>query len=799
MRRGVAQACALAALVFVGSVFHSGSGAAAAQALATRWSYTLPRDATTSAGVYAGDGTLVRTLWRGEPRTAGLHDETWDGRDDVGEPATGEDYEIRLLHHRIRYVWEGVIGNSSDTFDGERAHKAYLPPTGLVLLGKEAIYSTNYNERQPGLHVFDLGAPQHATRPFDSIDPFVAYAMLATDADRLYWANVGGLSRTSFVGAYTIAARRRAPFARGSSLCLNRRSVGGPCYEAQQYEGVIDVQAESGDAPTGIAVQAAGRVLAVAHGSPGRIRLFDKTTGALLRELPLPMTAGKLNQLAMTPRGNLWAVSGQTLQRWSDLLGTPHVTARVDGLAQPVAIGASRRDEGVWVADGAPSSQLKRYGGDGTPAAVIGRRGGYAGDPVVTDDKLCFRAREGDERSAIAEAADGSVWIVDTCNNRMLRYRATAAGTWRSDLAIAYLPAVYAATVDHGNPRRVFANFLEYELDDDSTPLQAGRGWKLVRNWIASLPPGVAAERAANFGFEGFLSAETLANGRTIAMVQGGEHGRQSLVELPAAGPARLLKRLAAPAANATAAVLYENGDLGHALSGPSTQAVLRRPLLGFDAAGDPSWAETPTVLARVPKLAGSPYDRGAFSGMPPRFPLTGSGRVVFLDPSISGNEGFHLGAAAAGGERWLWQASPSAPLDGKGSFQTRAIDGSLQYGGNAVWTDGRHIVYGYHGEFYRDLQTGRVGQANQFMHFDESGLFLGQFGEPSTRDPKPGQPGLSGNAFSPTLVRAGQRLFVYHNDESSHGGVHRWRIEGADDIGELRGRGRSGEPLVLR
>ena len=115
------------------------------------------------------------------------------------------------------------------------------------------------------------------------------------------------------------------------------------------------------------------------------------------------------------------------------------------------------------------------------------------------------------------------------------------------------------------------------------------------------------------------------------------------------------------------------------------------------------------------------------------------------------------------------------------------------------MWTHGRHIVYGYHGEFYKDLKTGRVGQANQFMHFDESGLFIGQFGQPSTREAPAFDAGLSGNAFSPTLVRDGSRLYLYHNDESTHGGVHRWRIDGWDDIADLRGHGAVGSAIELR
>ena len=311
------------------------------------------------------------------------------------------------------------------------------------------------------------------------------------------------------------------------------------------------------------------------------------------------------------------------------------------------------------------------------------------------------------------------------------------------------------------------------------------------------MPASLADEQSFNGLFGGLTSVETFSNGRTFGLMQA--QGRQMVVELPASGPLRAVRQLAKPLPGATGRVLYENGDLGHALTGASTQSALRQPFIGFDPAGDPLWSTDLIKLASVPLQPGTPHYRGAFSGMPPRFPVTGSGRVVFFDQAVVGNEGFHLGAVAMGGSEWLWQASPTGPMDGKGSFQTKAVDNSTHYGGNAVWAHGRHIVYGYHGEFYRDLTTGRVGQANQFMHFDESGLFLSQFGQPSTRPSGPANVGLSGNAFSPTLVRDGTRLYLYHNDESSHGGVHRWRIDGWDDIGELRGRGSVGGAITLR
>ncbi len=742
----------------------------------------------------------MRTLWRGEPLLAGAHQRSWDGRDDLGALVAAGDYDIKLIHHQLNYVWEGVIGNSSAVWGGPTVHTSLLPPSSIAISGDRAYYAVDYNEQQDGLRGFVLNAPQIDTRPFASNNTFASYAMLAADATRVYWANTGGMSLKTFVAAYDIATARETVFAHGQSICMNRRTDGS-CYQHQAHASIINVHTEPIDAPTGLAVQRRGRVLAVAHGGAQVIRLFDKTTGALIRAWPLRLNPSPkaLNQLAMSATGDLWVVSGNTVLRYTDIDREPKLAATVTGVVQPIALGISATDDdALWVAEGGGVQQIKRFDRNGRPGPVIGRLGGYTHDPAVATDKLCFTARDGRERTAVGVEPNGSVWVVDHGNNRMLHFKSTGAHTMAShaDDQIAYLPLVYKSTVDHHHTRRVFANFLEFDVDT-SRPLEPGKSWKLVRNWLAGLPPSLRDGHSFNGWYGGLSAVETFSNGRTYGMLQG--QGRWSVVELPTSGPLRVVKFFGKPMPGATDKVMYENGDLGYSLTGPTTQSVFRQPLLGFDAAGDPLWASEPVKIASVPTTPGTPYFRCCgFSGMPARFPITASNRVVFLDIRTQGNEGFHLGAAAVDASDWLWQASPTAPLDGKGSFQTKALDGSLEYGGNTVWTHGRHIVYGYHGEFYKDLKNGVVGQANQFMHFDESGLFIGQFGQPSTRAADAVQSGLSGNAFSPTLVRDGARLYLYHNDESTHGGIHRWRLDGWDTVRELNGRGSVGSQIEL-
>ena len=166
---------------------------------------------------------------------------------------------------------------------------------------------------------------------------------------------------------------------------------------------------------------------------------------------------------------------------------------------------------------------------------------------------------------------------------------------------------------------------------------------------------------------------------------------------------------------------------------------------------------------------------------------------------AVDAVQAFHLGAARVGSSTWSWQASPKGALDGLGSFQTRSQDPAIHYGGNVALSAGRSVLYGYHGEFYTDLGNGRVGQANQFMHFLDNGLFVGQFGVASTRSNGTPVPGLSGNAFSPWLVTTNGRTFLYHNDESTWGGVHRWELQGLEGLVELSASGERGSTLALQ
>ncbi len=768
----------------------------------------MPVAATTSAGVYSPQGVLIRTLWRGTRLEAGTYARTWDGLDDHGDEVAPGVYQVRLLQHNVRYVWEGVIGNTSASFTGSEVHHAYLPIFSLAISGGNAYYATEYNEAQRGTHGFDTANPQFDIPPVNRPDPYTSWSMVASDGHLVYWANTAQGFRASdgmqhpFVAASNPRTGDLWTFSSGSSICLNRN--GSSCWLNQSYSSVIDTSSFApglnSTAATGIAAQGHGRLLAIAHGGLGVIELFDKTTGASLGSFRAPMESGQYvyNQIATAPNGDLWVISGSSVLRYTDLAGTPSIAARITGLSHPLAVAVHpHSNDLVLVADGGASQQVKAFDSLGNMLWTYGRAGGYANDPTVSADKLMFLLQPGIELSSVAVESDGSFWVADTANNRLLHI--SSQRTYLDQ--VAYLPASYCATVDPNNPQRVFSNFLEFQVDD-SHPLSPGTAsWKLVRNWLAGLPDVDAHSFNGRYG--GLHTVVTIpqARGRTYALMNRID-GSEQVLELPAAGPARDTG-MNLPSKT----VLYENGDIGtyRLNASAGTETVVRQALMGVDADGDPQWAPG-RIIATVPALENTPQYRGwVFSGVTgPRFPITATDTVIFLDQSVNGpgggtageNDGFHLGAAKLNGSDWLWQASPTGVLDGLGTFQTKRIDRTINYGGNLVWTYGRHVIYGFHGEFYTNLTPGTpyrgwTGEANQFMHFYDDGLFVGEFGTPDVGPSKGAEVGVAGNAYSNILVHAANdALYWYHNDESNHGGVHRWRIENWRSPAEQTGSG---------
>jgi hypothetical protein len=65
--------------------------------------------------------------------------------------------------------------------------------------------------------------------------------------------------------------------------------------------------------------------------------------------------------------------------------------------------------------------------------------------------------------------------------------------------------------------------------------------------------------------------------------------------------------------------------------------------------------------------------------------------------------------------------------------------------------------------------------QANQLMHFNTAGEFLGQFGTPKAKGSL-NYPGAAGNVFNFSAISTNGTIYLYTAEEGNHG-LHRWKV----------------------
>ncbi len=753
------------------------------------FSFTLDEDATTSAGVFTPDGTLVRTLWRKVDYTRGDHPYTWDGLTDEQAPAAPGSYAIRVLAHHLDYIWQGAIGNTSTAPFGPTVHRGFRPLRDLTISGNDAFYITGYVEGDYDFRHFLTTDIQRVNdhwcwyrKPDGTIvsqtGNIFTPEWIATDNDGtwVYFAAPDSTnpktrkdhSGPGFVVASDVATHQSVSFNNGAPI------ENGPSNFLPFANG-IKVGSKKGIA--GIAVEKTGDTLAISVQPESKIYFVHKRTGAPLGSVSIPSPG----QLSFSNTGELWAISGTNLCKITNIATSPVVNTVVSDLQQPLDVASNGNL--TLVVDAGSSQQVKAFDNTGTPLWTFGQPGGYsANGPDVTRNKFLFLDREGHPGGSVALAPDGSFWLSDVGNRRLLHYAADR--TYIEE--IMFQNVSYSTSVDANNPTRVFSDFLEFAIDY-SKPL--AQGWQLTKNWGANLP-----QRYFDFGC-GVRQVTTLANGRTYAVVQKAGASGGELVELTQQGLRLTNISLTRTEGNPGHFEFFAShgavrrGSLFSSELDPTQEAKAlfeEKPLLGFDEQNNPKWGSY-AKLASAPVTNKDPANRCCSLG-DARMPITTSDVVIAFDPTK--NNGWHLGGVRRNSNEWLWKASPTGPLDGLGSFD---IGEGVNYPGNSVFTAGRNVVFGYHGEFWKDAQ------ACQFMHFYDDGLFIGQFGESSLgHETFEGVvPGLAGNSAFAFLTAVGGKTYLWTNDESQHG-PQRWLLDGTQTLREFTATGTLGQSEVL-
>ena len=677
-----------------------------------------------------------------------------------------------FIHARKNpYVWEGVVGNTSDQHYGDSTHNPYWPIVKFALGGSNIYYTCGYNEGGYQLQMFSPTNPQAV------LTNFSWKTQIGHGDSGLLFTNLAVQTNTIFAAGNT--------FQRYFRVANTTNDTVQTVFYDENGAHVTDhglVQPNATNLFLNCMADSSGTLPGqLTKTQPYFIRVVDSTT--------LTLHTNALGALNNTARANITTLVSST--NWLNIRGlvysfnvtnftflgsnnwylplqpNPTNLNPTIAAANRVDISTNPVDGKIAVFDGS-SQQVKIYSSSGSLVLTIGTNGGYANGPAVpyptTNDtnfaKIVKLGGYYDDdgqripRATVCYQTDGKLWVSDTATSRMLRFNADGS----LDTFIETVPHSYRVSVDPNNTNRLFVNYLEFRVDH-SQPFKTS--WVLTNYWAHDFTKtnGAKTSFVANFPL-GFQSVVTVTNSggtnRTFA------HRRQDyqLVELTDAGMKETLSdefgAYEELEANGTVNLISTNG---------ATRSFQRRTLLF--ANGIP-YLSSPQQIAAINNFTSAPVGEV--------FKVAGTNFVVFdiLPTHIEGTNviphtGPHLGAIATNGASsrlWTWTNSFGGVMDGRGSFETNA-----GYGGQFFTVIGDDIFFVYEGEGWR----GRL--ANQIFHFKTDGRFVGQFGLPlaiggNTTLP----PGSAANLFTVAPVRVGNTIYLYTNDEASRG-AHRWRI----------------------
>jgi hypothetical protein len=828
------------------------AAAAAAPAAPRSRSCTLARarNETLLAGLFA-DGNLVAQVF---PSSAAADAVTfaWEAPDACAARAC----ELRAFAGAPpAYTWRGVVGTTGQQ-TGFSVFNGLNFMQDFAIAGGVGALTHGYTEQTTPLALLFMNDTT-APRPMGHSDYHRILNMVATDGEIVYYANTGLFTvNTSFFyipSTFVIAYDANLSlstgwcehqFAAGRAVCETGAGQ-APCQKVYDgcnsgdnsgyYSSVIDfahtpnegVNGSFPDAATGIAVQRSpGALLAVAHGlrAADNLRLFDKKSGAGVCNYTLDAPRA----LAFAPDGRaLYAVVAGGVARYAlPPACAPGGALVLDWLVTtvgaPGALAVAPQSGRVFVVDKA-SSQVRvldgASGGPSAPLSALGRAGGYAdGNTTPAVDKFWLPDNARGGFVAVDDDEGEGVWVSDEGNRRILHLDSRTGAELPG--SIAYLTAVYRSSVHPRAPNRVFANYLEFDVD--LAAADVGASWRLARNWAAGLNASFLGD-PKRFAWSGFQQIGA-ALGLTVGAIDFTAPNSTSsslaavLLDDAASPPALRLLQLfdgkaplyqVTPSLHPDGAMRYTR-DMSDKLTNAAWQEIWEMPfVLDRDGTGSPGWEEPGRRIASFNVTANRTLSFEARAGgVPPRYPVTADGaRVVLLDASRAENGGAHLGAIDVNATALAWTAAPWGswnrtqgwsllrdPASGEVVNVTTSVvsnptgvygaaNPGTNYAAGAPAVLASLVVFPFFGEGWDGWE------ANQFLHFTTDGLFVGQFGTPnfpaltnaSTERRHFVLAGAAGNSFSPSLVRdpGSGGIFWIHNDENQHGGVHVWSIDG--------------------
>lgn len=334
------------------------------------------------------------------------------------------------------------------------------------------------------------------------------------------------------------------------------------------------------------------------------------------------------------------------------------------------------------------------------------------------------------QKGSVLVASDGTLWVVDAGNSRILHY--TSTGIYINQ--IAYVPMNYNCSVDKNNPERVFAAGMEYKITYPSLK------WELVANWTYGLNSAyLLPENTRNF-----LRCVHTVNGETFGLVDSCFNDDGQDVRVPVkmkftSSGLKFVKKY-----DAFASVSFDAN--GNEYLWESSRNVGQLATLYKNS----NRLQSVTITKESALNIDNAYTN-----------VTSDGYLVVFNPNKD-HTGFHLSWVKDG--KIVYNAMPSVIGSGQkyppgDAFE---IGQNVEYGGgHEVYVVGTKVFVKYIGEFF----GGSGGQTNLFFVYENGKLiYNGGIVSWQTSGENPQQ--MAGNSFSGGVVFKDGAYYYFYNCE---------------------------------
>jgi hypothetical protein len=539
--------------------------------------------------------------------------------------------------------------------------------------------------------------------------------------------------------------------------------------------------------------QGSNKLLAVSRKNQNKIYFYNNTTGAYIAEFNITLP----ERMDFMTNGDLWVISDSNKvvilkQNGTSTNPSFAVVNTLTQFSEPSSITAEG-DGGASIIDAGTSHQIKRVNASGTTISTFPNEvGGNTLYSDVTFSRFLFLNKDPlsghqypgglykRKQSALAISPDGSRWVLDPGNYRVIHYNQDYTNVLGM---IQFLPDFFIIAVDLNDTKRVHGEFMEFEVNWDKG-LQSGDQTKLAeptfvlkKNWSAGLPHNI----------QPFHSVITYTkNGRTTtcAMAQDYDYNpsgayKKQMVILPPTGNAFLTGRIFnfEPGTGRNENLYPEGLRTWYRVNGSRLQ-TWEANILDVDnqTPAQPVFEELHVVI----DFEADPEGTNGFPFPDPGWnrqfecPMTPNGMRWAFRTGREAHDCYHLGGIKPGSTTWDVLELPNTIIGMAGinkGFYPNSFSGPA-FGGHqgvTVLGTGKSVVVVYDGQFSEYV-------TNQHWHYNQDGKFVGQFGRKNDVDldfrsfnlAPHGYANNTGYAF---MFSRGNDAYISQTDENGSGG----------------------------